>query len=519
MSSQMLQSARLVGVLTLMSRLLGLARDMAITATLGVGTGASAFWTAFQVPNLFRRLFGEGALSAASIPVLTETLSKDGAAAADRLAGRILGLLLVLLAGLIVVGEAVIAGLYWRYGGQEKNALVLTLAGLMLPYMLFICAAAMLGGVQNVFGRFASAAAAPIILNLFMIAAALAGPFMTPAEKRQVVLLAAAVVVSGVFQLAWQWAAARRLGLRLPLSLDTRDPTLRRIAVTMLPMILGLATVQLNTFADSLIAWWFVPEKVLRPGGAAEEVGPAVLSLAQRLYQFPLAIFASALATAIFPALSRHAAENDLPGLARTLSRGLRVTSFEGLPSMVGLILVREPLVALLFGRGRFQDWPEATQRVSFALFMYALGIWAFGVNQIVVRAYYAVGDPRTPLGVSVRNVALNLALGLLLVHTALKEAGLALATSICAVVQVVVLLRRLSPRVGRLEWRAIGTAMLRTAAATAIMAGGVLAVDRFLPAHSAAVRVGAMVVTGGLVFLASAWLLRCPEIKELARR
>src|SRR5690606_11128948 len=123
------------------------------------------------------------------------------------------------------------------------------------------------------------------------------------------------------------------------------------------------------------------------------------------LYQFPLGIFATALATAIFPALSKHAAEADLAGLGRTLTRGIRVASFEGVPSLVGLILIREPLVALLFGHGEFARWPEAVDRVSFALLMYALGIWAFGVDQIVIRAYYAMGDAKTPLWVSVRNV------------------------------------------------------------------------------------------------------------------
>lgn len=519
MSSQMLKSARLVGALTLLSRFLGLARDMAVTSMFGMGSTASAFWTAFTIPNLFRRLFGEGALSAASIPVLTDTLAREGREAADRLAGRVMGLLLVTLTSLCIAGEIAVAALYWRYHGDADSAMVLALTALMLPYMVFICSAAMLGGIQNVFGRFASAAAAPVILNVFMIAAALAGRWIAPNQSRHAVLLGAAVVVSGMCQMAWQWAAALRIGLRVPLSLERRDPAIRRIAVTMLPMIAGLATVQVNTLADSLIAWWFVPEVHIGAGGKAEKVGPAVLSVAQRLYQFPLAIFATALATAIFPALSKHAADRDLAGLRRTLSRGLRVTSFEGIPSMVGLILVREPLVELLFGRGKFEDWPDATQRVSFALCMYALGVWAFGVNQIAVRAYYAMGDARTPLRISLRNVGLNLALNLLLVHTALREAGMALATSLCAMIQVAVLLRDLSKRVGHLDWPAILGAMLRTAAATAVMACAVLGADYAVGAASAAVRLGCLVSVGAATFLAAAWALRCDEMRELVRR
>jgi putative peptidoglycan lipid II flippase len=268
------------------------------------------------------------------------------------------------------------------------------------------------------------------------------------------------------------------------------------------------------------MAWWFVPEEVLRAGAEAEKVGPAVLSLAQRLYQFPLGIFATALATAIFPALSQHAAERDLAGLGKTLSRGLRTVSFEGLPSMVGLILIREPLVQLLFGHGEFCQWPEATGRVSFALYMYALGIWAFGVNQIVVRAFYAIGDARTPLRVSMWNVVLSLALNLVLVQTSLREAGLALATSICAVVQVVELMWRFSRRVGHVEWAAAAVSVARTMGATGVMAMAVLGTSSLLgAAQPPAVRVGVLEAVGGLGFLAAARVLRCAELSEITRK
>jgi len=515
----MLRSARLIGALTLISRVLGLARDMAITNAFGVGSAASAFWTAFQIPNLFRRLFGEGALSAASIPILTETLSKAGRDSADRLAGRLVGMLVVVLAALCILGEAVVGLLFWLYGGEAQSALVLGLTALMLPYMIFICTAAILGGIQNVFGRFASPAAAPVILNVFLIATALGGRWIGPGEARGVMLLGAAVVVSGIFQMAWQWTATRRIGLRLPLSVDRHDPALRRIGLTTLPMVIGLATVQFNTMADALIAWWFFPEEVIRPGGAGEQVGPAVLSLAQRLYQFPVGIFAIALATAIFPAFSRHAAEGDLAGMGGALSRGIRIVSFEGLPSMVGLILIREPLVRLLFGHGEFQEWPEATQRVSFAVLMYSLGIWAFGVNQLVVRAFYAAGDSKTPLWISVYSAGLNLLLNLLLVHTALRESGLALATSLCAVFQVIALLYRFSRRVGHVAWGQTLWSIGRTGAATAAMAGAVAATAHALGPASAALQVALLVTVGGASFMAAAWLLGCEELGEITRR
>lgn len=517
----LVKSARVIGTLTLASRILGLARDMTFSGTLGIGSESSAFWTAFQVPNLFRQLFGEGALSAASIPVLTGTLADDGHEAADRLAGRIIGLLLVVLTSVCIAAEIVVAGLYWYYRADSDSALILTLTALMLPYLIFICAAAMLGGVQNVFGRFASAASAPIILNVFMIAAALAGRWMWLRDLRpQVVLISAFVVISGICQLAWQWAAARRCRLRLRLAVETRDPAIRKIALTMLPMLAGLATIQFNIFLGSLIAWWLVPEAAMAGSQTTERVGPAILSFAQRLYQFPLGIFATALATAIFPALSRSAAQRDMPALSATLSRGLRVVSFEGIPCMVGLIAVREPLIRTLFAHGQFLKWgPEAVDRVALALVMYSLGIWAFGVNQLIVRAFYAVQDAKTPMWVSVRNVGLNLAMNIALVLTPLREAGLGLSASICAMIQITVLLRRFHHRYAGIEFRATSISVLRTLAASLVMWAAIALVNSRLSEVGSAMQLIVLVSTGGFSYLAAAWILHCEELRELLRR
>jgi len=504
----MLRSARLISGLTLVSRVLGLVRDMTCSAVCGAGPAWSAFWIAFQVPNLFRRLFGEGALSAAAIPVLTEKLSRDGLDAVDNLSGRLLGLLLVLLTAICVVAEVVVIGLWWAYRTSPHASLTLSLTAVTLPFMVLICAAALLGGLQNVLGRFGPWAAAPVILNLFMIAGAWWGKAIAP--DHAIFVLAVAVVLSGVMQVAWMWGGLRRSNLRLRLSLDRHDPAIRRISLTMLPMVAGMSAVQLNTLVDSLIAGWFVPGFV----------GPAILSFAQRLYQFPLGVFAIALATAVFPTLSRHAADNDLAGLGRTLSKGIRVATFEGLPCLLGLILVREPLVRALFERGRFAESPDAAERVALALSLYALGVWAYGVNHLVVRAYYALGDVKTPLKVSLRNVVLNLVLNLLLVQTPLRESGLALATSICAVVQVAALLWRFERRIGHLEWRPILDSTLRAAVATAVMGAGVVLVNRACPAGlSNVIRLVVVAVSGAAVFLAAGWVVRSPELQEMIPR
>lgn len=520
MSLQVFRSARTISALTLGSRALGLLRDMACGYAFGVTGVYSSFTIAFQVPNLFRRLFGEGALSAASIPVLTETLRDRGSEGVSALVGRLMGLLFVTLVVLCVVAELVVAGLYYVYRDRADIELTLVLSAITLPYMILVCSVAMLSGVQNVFGRFAAPALMPVLLNIFMIAGALTARGLVPENLRHgVIILACAVVLAGVVQFGWQWFSARRCGITIRPRLDTRDPDIRRIAVTMLPMMAGLGAVQLNTLLDALIAWWFVKEQVA-PGSEPERVGPAILYFAQRLYQFPLGVFAIALATAIFPALARHAADEDLPGLAHTLSRGIRVATFEGVPCLIGLILVREPLVAALFKRGEFAEWTEAVDRVGLTLAMYALGIWAYAVNHLVVRAFYALKDAKTPLKVAVATVGINLALNLILVQTALKEAGLALATSIGATVQITMMVLILRRRLGHLETGAIVASTARTFIASALMAAGVVLAGRLVGSDAAPLlRLSVMVPTGAIIFVVAAIVLRCDELRDILRR
>ncbi len=514
MSVSVLKSARIISALTLVSRILGLGRDMLFAYVFGAGWVMSAFTVGFQVPNLFRRLFGEGALSASSIPVLTDQLHRGGREAVDRLSGRVMGLLLVVLVALTLVGELVVLALWPLVEPTDRNLLTLSLTAVMLPYMVFICASAILGGIQNIFGQFAVPAANPILLNVFEIVAMLVTVrvFARNNLVPQAYVLGIVVLFTGVVQLTWQWTALRRTGLRLPLTIDTHDECVRTIARTMVPMTIGLSAIQINAFLDSLIAYAFVTSHV---------GGPAVLGYAQRLYQFPLGVFAIALATAIFPAMTRHAAVNDLPGLSNTLARGLRIVMFEGLPCTVGLILIREPLVQVLFQRGQFSA--VDTVRVANTVITFAAGIWAFGANQIAVRAYYAIKDPMTPLRIAGGMVAANLALNLILVFP-LEEPGIGLATTICAVIQDGLLIWFLSKRLPHIPWREILASTGRSAAATVVMALAVLSVNRLLSdwqayAHSSLLKVAFLTLTGLLAFLAGARLVRCPELDEVLHR
>jgi len=520
MSSSILRSARVISILTLASRVAGLVRDMAFSYTFGVGSVQSAFALAFQIPNLFRRLFGEGALSAAAIPVLTETLHHRDGSEMNQVVGRLVGLLLAILTTLCILAEIVVAGIYLYYRTDANSALTLELTALMMPFMVMICIGAILGGIENVFGQFALPASMPIVINLFQIAAALAAPYLLPGDARdQIFIAAASVLVGGAAQVWLQWRAVWRCGVHFHLSLDWRHSAIRRIAVTMIPMVVGLGVVQVNVLADSLIAWWFVIEPPV-PGRPEERPGTAILYLAQHLYQFPLGVFLVALATAIFPALSRHAAEDDLPGLRETLARGTRVALFISIPCIVGMILVREPMVRVLFARGAFVKIPNADQRVALALAMYVSALWAYGLNHLVTRAFYALHDAKTPLYVAVGAVILNITLNLILVQTPLREAGLALATAIGAVVQFAIMVVLLRKRISRMGWRRTIPSVARTAIASTVMVLAVLVVDRFaLPGASDLTRLVAMITSGGLAFLLAVWALRCEELHDITRR
>ncbi len=498
-----------VSGLTFLSRILGLIRDATFAAAFGAGWEASAYSIAFQIPNLFRRLFGEGALSSAFIPVFSQVHHNGERDRAVRLAGTILFGTALLLGVLVVIGEGVTFGLMPLVEPTDRNDLTLRLTAIMLPYAILVCGVALLGGLLNVLGHFAAPAAAPIVLNLVIIGAiglGVATPDATITTRLSWVGMA--VLIAGVLQLLLQWLAVRAKGFRIRPALDLRDEAVRRIALLTGPMVIGLAAVQINTLADSLIAYWFVPH-----GGA-----PNKLYLAQRLYQFPLGVFLIALATAIYPQFSKMAAERDMDGFGESVVRGLRMALFIGLPASVGLILMREPLVGLLFERGLFER--SDTVRTATVLLFYAAGIWAYGLQMMLARAFYALQDSKTPVRIAMAMVVLNVTLNLVLVRLLPEpeERGLALATAICAAIQSSWLAWVLARRVGELPWALARGQAVRVVVATAIMTLACLGVSH-LAGESRAVQVVAILLAGAGSYAAASWLLRIDELDDLIAR
>jgi putative peptidoglycan lipid II flippase len=542
--------AVLVSALTLVSRFAGLGRDAVLAAALGLSVAADAFFIGFLVPNLFRRLFGEGALTAAFIPHYTDLLERDPALA-KRFATLTLTLLSVLLVGVTLIAEAALWLIAARLDETHKASLAVYYTRLMLPYMPLICAVALVGGVLQVHKRFGPPAAAPLVLNGVIVAAVLLATSLfsrDTAPRTVATWVAVGVVVAGVLQLAWQAAVLLRV-TGLSSSFRGCWPTMRAMLVMMGPMVVGLAVFQINALLDALIAFFFAPPE----GGAGASAqltafgqtftaplrngDVAALNWSQRLYQFPLGVFGIAIATAIFPALSAAAAKfnhaDDAQPNARAKPRatseefaeivrhGLRLTLFIGLPASVGLILVRVPLARAVFEHGGFTTGDAL--RVSVILAGYASSVWAYSMTHTLTRAFYALKDATTPLKVSACMVALNLTLNLTLIWP-LGAAGLAWSTATSAAGQVTLLLMLLRRRVDKPIDRSVATSWARTALASAVMAGVLLPITWLIDpaALSWWASTGlliTLVVLGGAVVLGVGLFSNAEELRWLRKR
>ncbi len=510
---------RVVSSLTLLSRFFGLGRDLVTARVFGASAIGSAFNAAFAIPNLFRRLLGEGALSAAFLPEYSSAHRADPALA-SRFASLTLALLLAASGALVLLGELVLLILLLTLPDDPDRVLSLRLLMVTLPYMPLVCAAAVLAGMLQVHHRFAAPAAGPILLNVVVILAGLlylARPtddLIVPAF-----VVSAATLLAGAMQAAW-FVFLLRGRVRWSRGFAGARPLARRMIARFLPAVVGAGTLQINALLDTLIAMWpvWVGPTLLTFAYPLDKSSTAVLAYSQRLYQFPLGVFGIAVATAAFPALARHAADSDR--FAQTLRHALRLSFFIALPASVGLLLVREPLTFTLFSGGSKGFDADAVARSAAVLAGYAPGVWAFSLNQALTRAFYARGDTRTPMRVSLAAVGLNLVLNVALIWP-LSEAGLAWSTSLCALAQTAALLHLAR---ARLSIRVLDPGTLRAGARilalTVVMGVGVW----LLPGPGASWRSNAFALAlatgvGLAIVVALAAIFRLSELRWLLSR
>lgn len=510
------RSAGTVGAATLLSRILGLARDQVMATLFGAGTASDAFNVAFRIPNLLRDLFAEGAMSASFVPTFTEYDQKRGAAEAWALGRQLMMTLLVVLAGLCVIGwvfASPFVHLLAAGFAREPGKLELTeqLFRVMLPFLPIVALAAVAMGMLNARGVFGIPALAPALLNLGMIAFGLAlMPACRALGQPPILAMAFGVVLGAVLQFVVQLPALHRLGFRLRFELPTWHPGVRRVAWLMIPATVGLAATNVNIIVSSRIASEFAAGSV------------TWLYCAFRLLQLPIGVFGVALATVSLPALSRAAVNQDMPALKTTLSAATRLGMVLTVPSAVFLGVLAAPIIAVLFEHGRFHAGDTA--RTADALVMYCVGLPAFAAIGIFTRAFYALGDTRTPMQASLVAVALNLALNLLLVGPlrglGLEHRGLALAASLAAIANVLQLAFYLRRKIGAFEGRRMAATLVRVGLASALV-GASLAFalarlgDRW---HRSLPLELACVAGAALAALALGWLaMRLLRVEELA--
>lgn len=462
---QVARAAGAVGGATFISRILGLLRDMIIAYIFGTKMAADAFFVAFRIPNLFRRLLGEGALTAAVVPVFTDyltTKSKDEAwKLANILLTTFLLILLVTVITCIIFSPAIVRVIApGFYNSAEKFNLTVSLTRFMFPYLFFVGMAALTMGMLNVLQVFFIPALGPVFLNISIILSAL---FLSPHLEQPTFALAAGVVAGGVFQLFIQIPVLIKKGLKYKPILDFNHPGIRKIGKLMLPAVVGMAATEINIFVDILLA-------SLLPEGSV-----SYLYYGNRLVQFPQGIFAVALGVAILPTLSRQAAHKQIQELRDTLSFGIRLVLFITIPATVGLIVLRESIINLLFERGEFIR--QSTLATSHALFYYAVGLCAFSGIKIIVPAFYSLKDTATPVKIGIYAMIVNIFLNLMLMGP-LQHGGLALATSISSLLNVVLLILILRKRIGGLNGRAISISVVKLGLASVIMGFMIYSID-----------------------------------------
>ncbi len=439
MRHKLLKNTAIVGGMTLVSRVLGLVRDMVLARFFGANAAMDAFFVAFKIPNFLRRLFAEGAFSQAFVPIISEYREQRDHASVQQLVNKVGGTLLGVLSVLCIVGVLASPVLVTIFapGFLYRDPAQFELAALMLrmtfPYILFVSLVAFAAGILNTYGRFAAASLVPVWLNVVLIGAAV---LVSPRLAQPELALAGGVFVAGLVQLLFLLPSLKRVGLFPRPAWGRHDPGVRRIMKLMLPGILGSSVAQINLLFDTLVASFLVAGSV------------SWLYYSDRLVEFPLGVFAIALSTVILPSLSRSHANDSLQEFSRTVDWGLRMVLLIGIPSAVGLFLMARPLLATLFNYGDFGA--TDVNMAGMSLMAYAFGLPAFMLVKVLAPAFYSRKDTTTPVRIAIVALLTNIVFNIVFVVPMVMldvpgpHAGLALATSLAAWVNAGLLYRGL---------------------------------------------------------------------------
>lgn len=515
--SKSLKNISVVATATVVSRVLGLVREILITAVFGTGALASAYASAFTLPNLFRRLLGEGALTAAFVPTMTHELERRERAAAFALVSKVASWLLVVTVAIVAVVILLLlgAGPFARATGglgmdpEAVGRLLLgaDLAVILFPYMVFVCLAAAFSAACQVLGRFSEPALSPVWLNLAIIGALGLGSWWVWGDQTRMTVLCLGVLVGGFLQMAVPAGVLWAEGWRPRFDLKP-DDRVREIMALMAPTVIGSAIYLINISVSRFI------------GLQLNDHAATLLNLATRVMELPIGVFAAAITTVVFPLIARHAAKQDWTALAGDYHRGLRLVMIMNVPAAAGLALLSEPITRLLFQRAAFTA--EDTALMTPILAVYGLGLPFLSFTTVALRGFYSLKDTATPVRAAAISFVVNLVLSIVLMKW-LSTVGLALASNLAVLVQAWFLQTRLSrgmPSLGFAPlWPNLGKIFVATLLMSAVVWGGVKAVGQLSltgVVHDLVVVVGliplACVVYGGLL-----WVLKIEGRDEVS--
>jgi putative peptidoglycan lipid II flippase len=505
--SKSLKSIGVISFLTVVSRVLGLARDSLALAVFGTGWVMSAFTTAFILPNLFRRLLAEGSMTAAFVPTLQEELHANGRPGTFALLSKVASWLLAVTGALVLGAMLLFSQSRLLPGHEEKWYVAADLAVTLFPYLALISLAAAFSATLNVLGHFVEPALSPVWLNLAMIATlALAASHFAPTQMSAIHWLCGGVLAGGLLQMGVPGAVLVAMGWRPRLDLGL-SPRVREIALLMTPGILGTAIYQINFSVSRLLAF------------SLDDASATYLYAINRLMEFPIGVFAVAVSTVVYPLIAAHAVRRDFGSMAADLQKGLRLILVINVPAAAGLAVLSGPIVRLIFQHGQVTH--AAAHSMGLLLALMAVGLPFFSVVNLMVRAFYAVKDTRTPVRVAMADFAINIVVSLVLIRF-LGVVGIVAASTTAIIAQTVLLGRALSKRLPQARLAPLLPSLAKVLAGSAAMAAVVAAGARLLQgsglgARAAdAVSVAALVPLGVCAYGLVLWFLRIEGRDEL---
>ncbi|HDK27047.1 MAG TPA: murein biosynthesis integral membrane protein MurJ [Candidatus Atribacteria bacterium] len=500
--------AGIVITATIFCRILGLGREIVISNKFGASIETDAFFIAFMIPNLLRSFLGEGALNTAFIPVFTEYLTNYDRKKAEYFASNVLNFLILVLIIIIALGiwGAPLLINIIAIGFKSniyKYELAINLTRFMFPYIGFVAIAALFMGILNSYDHFLVPALAPAMLNIFIIIFA-----FILSSRYGIYSLALGVILGGIGQALIQIPVLIKRRIRYKLIIDFNDNGIKKMFKLLLPAVLGLAITQINVVVDRAIASNLVDGSI------------SALYYANRLVQFPLGAFGIAISTAIFPTLSKFSAKDNIFELKKSFLFGLRMLIYITIPSAVGLVVLRRPLIRLIYEHGIFSR--IATTMTANALLYYSIGLFAYASVKLITMVFYALKDTKTPVKIGIFIVFVNIILDLILVRY-LAHSGLALATSIAAIINMIILLKVLQNKIGSAKSGGQTVFLLKTVVASLVMGISCILINTFLEnilelsnKFNQAIQIFIPIFCGGIIYIVISYLLGIQEVKNL---